>query len=144
MQASESETDSAVAAGREQRKEIKRTPGGRTFRAKVIRIKLRPFPSIDPEVEQARRRSIGHGQLLVSGENAHEAFSRLDETVRRLRNQHPPCDLKTIIKLMRLQRDFNRQLLECGEAHLDAADSEPPPQPAGSKLSAPFPPGPPK
>jgi hypothetical protein len=69
------------------------------------------------ESQKRQRDRIGHGQLVISGETAIQAIGVLDRKIAMLLNEEPR-DFETLLELMRLKADFNRQLLESGKAHL--------------------------
>ena len=86
---------------------------------RITSLSSRPFGSNGPEVE---RNSIGHGQILLSGEYTELAIRHVRKAVEQLQNQGEP-DFKKLIRLMRLQLGFIRLEIECGKALLRAPDS---------------------
>ncbi len=107
---------------------------------KVIRVKTRTLKAIGDHLQACGVRTIGHGRIVVSGENADRAFVRCGEYVEQLAAKDPLLARDAIVELMRLQAIFNKQILECGEAHLKADRLPDVPQKGLSQPQA-FPPG---
>jgi hypothetical protein len=59
---------------------------------------------------------VGYGKIIFAGDSALVAMSIVRATVRTLLERDLPLEPRKIIALMRLQRDFNRQLLDSGKA----------------------------
>ena len=105
-------------------------------------IKLRSLAGLGQAVGPTMVRQIGLGGLLLSAETADQAISRLGDTVQRLLTQGPPCDPKQIVALIRLQKEFNAQLITIGAAQLRAAgETSTDPTGTGNNMQIPFPAG---
>jgi hypothetical protein len=90
------------------------------FGIKTYRIKARTQAALGDVAQKLGAKKLGHGKIMVASENAEEVISRIQDYIEELRASDPPCDPKVIIDLMHLLRDFNKQLLETGQSHIDA------------------------
>jgi hypothetical protein len=72
-------------------------------------------PSINACADRPHATRLAHGRVLLSGDAAAEALTIVRTMIGVLMDRNQAPDLKTIIRLMRLQRDFNRQLLDSGK-----------------------------
>jgi len=96
----------------------------RRLGARVVRIRSRPSNAVSGEGTRVWRRNLGHGQLFVTGGVALQAILQLSVPIEELLRRDPLSDPKEIIELLRLQKDFNHQLLESGKAQLRASSEQ--------------------
>jgi hypothetical protein len=80
-----------------------------------LKIKRRTVASINARADRPDARRLGQCSILLSGNAAAEAVTIVRTMVGVLMDPNQAPDLKTIIRLMRLQRDFNRQLMDSGK-----------------------------
>lgn len=110
------------------------------FGVQVLRVKAKVLAALGKEAQACGIKQIGHGKILLTSDNAEEAIAKVGSIVDKMLKQPNP-DYDTVLEFMRLQHEFNGQLLKTAEAHFNA-DRQPvvlPQQPPG--LTVPFPPG---
>lgn len=90
------------------------------FGSRVLRLKAKTQAALGKDVEELGVKRIGHGKILMASDFAEEAIARISLVIMQLQQRDPPCDPDILVDLMQLQRDFNKQLLETGQAHIDA------------------------
>ena len=100
-------------------------------------IKLRALAGLG-KAARSRVRFIGHGRLLVAGDTAQQAIAVLGGAVQRLLDPDPVANVRQVIELMRLQKSFNRALIDIGVAEIRAAN-EPVSEEPTSDAVKPFP-----
>ncbi len=81
-----------------------------------MKIRTRAFARIGEGIEQSAGRMLCHGKILLAGEDAIQALLQMGQAFDKVLNQDPR-NTKKILKLARLFRHFNRQLIESGKAH---------------------------
>lgn len=108
--------------------------------SKVLKIKTRTLSMLGDNVEVLGIKKIGHGKILIAGENAETAIAKLDELVEELQHKDPPCEPSVIRDYMQLRLSYNRQLMESGQAHIEA-DKQPSGKGDGANITIPFPAG---
>lgn len=108
--------------------------------SKVLRIKAEALASIGDCIQKMGVKKIGHGKILVASEHAEESLDQLDGIINQEMEKGDKCDVDRIIALMQLKKEFNRQILESGHAHI-AADRQPAPAPPAGGPQMAFPPG---
>lgn len=109
------------------------------FGAQVIKIKSKALAELGGMVEEMGVKKIGHGKILLASDNAETAISKLDDIVEQMVNDGLEKNQDLIVTLMRLKKEFNRQLIETGNAHIDAEKSpqQQTPQHPGPQLAFP-------
>lgn len=110
------------------------------FGVQVLRVKARVLSALGREAEKCGIKQIGHGRILLASDNAEAAIAKLAEITDGLMKEENP-DYELVVEVMRLQKEFNSQLLKTAEAHFNA-DKQPsfvPPAPPG--ITMPLPPG---
>lgn len=107
---------------------------------RVIKVKTRTLQAIGEHLHACGIRAVGHGRIVVAGENADKAFGRCAEVLDKLMEENPMVAKTAIIEVLQLQAVFNRQILEAGEAHLKADRQPESPQKGLAQMQA-FPPG---
>ena len=110
------------------------------FGVQVLRIKAKVLAALGREAENAGIKQIGHGKILVASDNAETAISKLGGIVDKLLIQEPGPDYPLVLEIMRLQREFNAQLLKTAEAHF-SADRQPSNGTDGKSINIPYPAG---
>lgn len=106
----------------------------------VIKVKAKTHAALGKYADKIGIKSIGLGRILLAGDNADSAFAELDDIIRQLMTSDPPTPPDVIASFVQLKRDFNRQLMESGEAYI-RADKSPSEDNKGNSLSLPFPAG---
>jgi hypothetical protein len=108
---------------------------------RILKFKAKKFGAIgDYVVSKLGVKQVGHGTIVSASENADMYIQRCDALVKELMIRNPPCDPEAIVALMQLARDFNRQLLDSGEAHV-RVDRQIAGETKGQEMAFPFPPG---
>lgn len=108
---------------------------------RLLKFKAKKFGEVGNYiVEKLGVKKVGHGTIISASENADQHIQQCDALAKELLARDPPCDPEVIVALMQLARDFNRQLLDSGEAHL-RIDRQPNVDPKADTLSVPFPAG---
>jgi hypothetical protein len=108
---------------------------------RLLKFKAKKFGAVGEYiVTKLGVKKVGHGTIISASENADQYIDRCDALIGELMAKDPPCDPEVIVALMQLIRDFNRQLLDSGEAHLKI-DRQPSVAPEQNQLSIPFPQG---
>lgn len=87
---------------------------------KVIKVKTRVLQRLGEHLEHCGARIVGHGRIVLAGNNADDAFVRCGEYIDKLIAASNPLNGDVIVELFKLQGVFNKQILESGEAHLKA------------------------
>lgn len=108
---------------------------------RLLKFKAKKFGEVGQYiVDSLGVKKVGHGTIISASENADQYIQRCDAIAKELLARQPPCDPAVIVSLMQLIRDFNRQLLDSGEAHI-RVDRQPTAGLEDNKISVPFPPG---
>lgn len=108
--------------------------------SKILRINNKVLGKIGKEIEQMGVKRVAHGRIASAAENAGMSLVKCDQLIAEMQANNPALDPNVIVAMMRLQLDFNKQIIETGEAHL-VADKQVTTSPAGNNLSIPFPVG---
>lgn len=108
--------------------------------SKIIKIKNTALAKIGEQVEKHGVKKIGHGKLASASQNADQALAECDKYIAELLANNPNVDPKVFIQLMQVKLEFNRQVMELGEAHM-AADRQASSAIQGNSLQIPFPAG---
>lgn len=86
---------------------------------RLLKFKAKKFGAVgDYIINKLGVKKVGHGTIISASENADDSIRNCDAVIKELMERTPPCDPEVIVGLMQLKRDFNRQLLDSGEAHL--------------------------
>lgn len=127
---------------RQQRKaQIAKAKAYEQLGQRVLKFKAKKFGDLGRYiVDQIGVKQIGHGTIISATENADQYIQRCDAIIKELLARDPPCDPDVIAAVMRLALDFNRQVLDAGEAHL-RIDRQPASDPKADMLQVPFPAG---
>jgi len=91
------------------------------FNLKKMKVKTRLLASVGAEISRLGVKDVGHGWVQVGGENADEYVRNTEDLIQELLQRQPPVDAKVIAHLRELQLHFNKQILETGKIHLEAA-----------------------
>lgn len=110
------------------------------YGVQVIRVKARVLAALGKEAEACGIKQIGHGKILLASDYAEVAIAKLGGIVDKLLKVQPSPDHELILEIMRLQREFNAQLIKTAEAHFDA-DKQPSSGPTMTGITIPYPPG---
>jgi len=108
--------------------------------SKVLRIGVKGAHAIGDRASGMGIKVLGHGRIVISGENAQQAIDECDNMIAELKSAEPPIDTDRIITLMELKLSFNAQLMATGKAHIDA-DKQAVMAPQDNRPGIPFPPG---
>lgn len=79
------------------------------------KVGFEPFPASD-------RWLIGHGRLMLSAAMIEDTIAHLRAAAERSLAANPAADMKEVIRLFRLMKDFNRLLLDIGIAEIRAGE----------------------
>lgn len=108
---------------------------------RILRFKAKKFGEVGQYiVDTIGVKQIGHGTIISATENADQYIRRCGAIIEELMARDPPCDPEAIVAITQLIRDFNRQVLDAGEAHL-RIDRQPTADPKADMLQVPFPAG---
>lgn len=91
------------------------------FNGRVMRVKTRLLANAGVEIEKYGIRRIGHGRVFFGGENADGMFSKIEDDIEKFMAADPPVNPEVIAELRTLQLRANRQIIETGKLHLEAA-----------------------
>lgn len=91
------------------------------FNLKRMKVRTRLLASVGAEISRLGVKDVGHGWVQVGGENADEYVRNTEDLIQELLQRQPPVDAKVIAHLRELQLRFNKQILETGKIHLEAA-----------------------
>jgi|GEM_PF-6494167 hypothetical protein len=97
------------------------------FNTRTMRVKARLLAEAGIEIEKWGVKMIGHGRLHCAGDNADRAVAAIQEDIDRLLTENPKVNANVIAELRATQLRFNKQIIEVGQSHLEAAKE------AGSK-----------
>jgi len=111
-----------------------------TLGSKVMRVKLRTLKALGDQADSLGLQHIGHGRLVVAAENAERIFTRCGDLAEQIVQGKYPADPSVLLALLELQRDFNKQIIETGEAHLKGI-RQPESKPSAGDQYVVFPPG---
>lgn len=92
--------------------------------SKIIKVKTRTYHALGQHAEKLGIKCVGHGRILVAGENAEKAFRACTELIESHATSGKEGSDIRVIQLLELLSVFNKQILESGEAHL-RADKQP-------------------
>lgn len=107
---------------------------------KVIKVKTRVLQRVGEHLQRCGVRQVGHGRVVLAGNNAEESFVRCGEYIENLIASGNPLAAETIVELFKIQGTFNSQILASGEAHIKA-DRLPEHIPSEGHARQAFPPG---
>ena len=108
--------------------------------SKILKVKTRTYHALGQHADKLGLRLVGHGRILVAGENAETAFQNcLDLIEAHATSGKEGSDIR-VIQLMELLGMFNKQILESGEAHI-RADKQPNTAPTAKGTHMSFPRG---
>lgn len=91
------------------------------FNGRVMRVKTKLLSEAGVQIEKYGIRRIGHGRVFFGGENADGMFSKIDDDIEKFMAADPPVNPEVITELRTLQLRANRQIIETGKLHLEAA-----------------------
>jgi hypothetical protein len=91
------------------------------FNGRVMRVKTRLLAQVGIDIERWGAKKIGHGRLHCAGDNADRAIAAIQEDIDRLLAQNPDTNPAVLAELRAVQWRFNKQIIEVGQLHLDAA-----------------------
>ena len=94
------------------------------FGVQVLRVKARVLAALGKEAEQCGIKQIGHGKILLASDNAEAAINTLGGIVEKLLTAAPTPDYAMVVEIMRLQKEFNGQLILTAQSHF-AIDKQP-------------------
>lgn len=90
------------------------------FGARVIRIKTDAYALTGAHLRMLGVKDIGHGKLLSSSEHADDSIAVLDDIVQQLLKKGLDADHKLVLEVMQLKKEFNKQLIETANSHINA------------------------
>lgn len=108
--------------------------------SKIIRIKERSLAKIGKEMEEMGIKRVEHGRIAYVADNASKLLVECDHKLEEMQANNPALEPEVIVTMMRLQLEFNQQILETAEAHL-RAEKQITVAPSANNLSIPFPVG---
>jgi len=123
------------------RKAISEAQAFAKFGVQVLRVKSRVLAALGKEAQDYGIKQIGHGKILVASDNAEAAIARLGIIVDKMLKDKSNVDYETILEIMRLQKEFNSQLIKAAEAHFNADKLHVPNGMPNGGLTMPFPAG---
>lgn len=110
------------------------------FGVTVLKIKQKALAELGGLVEDLGVKKVGHGKIMLASDHAEETISMLDDIVHNLMEEDPNANHDKIVTLLQLKREFNRQLIESGQAHM-SADKQPVGNHTANSISVAFPVG---
>jgi hypothetical protein len=90
------------------------------FNSRTMKIKTRLLAEAGVEIEKWGAKKVGHGRLHCAGDNADRAIAAIQEDIDRL-SKDPNVNPLVLAELRAYQWRFNKQIIEVGQLHLDAA-----------------------
>jgi len=135
------ELKTAVKAPVKTKKAVNQALTFARFGVQVLRVKARALAALGKEAENSGIKQIGHGKILVASDNAETAIARLGIIVDKMLKDKSNVDYETILEIMRLQKEFNSQLIKAAEAHFNADKLPAPPGMPNGGITMPFPAG---
>ncbi len=90
------------------------------FNSRTMKIKTKLLADAGVEIERWGAKKIGHGRLHCAGDNADRAIAAIQEDIDRL-SKDPNVNPVVLAELRAYQWRFNKQIIEVGQLHLDAA-----------------------
>lgn len=93
------------------------------FGVHSLRVKSRVLAALGKDADLCGIKHMGHGKIILASNNAEEAIARLGKLADKMMKEKTP-EYATILDIMRLQKEFNAQVIKTAEAHFDA-DKQP-------------------
>lgn len=91
------------------------------FNSRTMKVKTRLLAEAGIEVERWGAKKIGHGRIHCAADNADRAIAAIQEDIDRLLTNDPNFNPLVLAELRAYQWRFNKQIIEVGQLHLDAA-----------------------
>jgi len=91
------------------------------FNLKRMKVKTRLLASVGADITRLGVKDVGHGWVQLGGESADDFFRNTEAYIQELLKRDPPVDPEAIAHLRQLQLQANKQILETGKIHLEAA-----------------------
>jgi len=91
------------------------------FNSRTMKVKTRLLAEAGIEIEKWGVKKIGHGRIHCAGDNADKAIAAIQEDIDRLVAENPKVNPMVLAELRGYQWRFNKQIIEVGQLHLDAA-----------------------
>lgn len=91
------------------------------FSSRTMKVKTRLLAEAGIEVERWGAKRIGHGRIHCAADNADRAIAAIQEDIDRLIAADPKVNPMLLAELRQYQWRFNKQIIEVGQLHLDAA-----------------------
>lgn len=115
------------------------------FGVHALRVKARVLAALGKEADEAGIRHIGHGKIIVASDNAESAIKKLGDIAVDVLStpqseESPAPDYKLVLDIMRLQKEFNQQIINTAQVHLEGSRPDPK-EKEGNSLSVPYPSG---
>jgi len=110
------------------------------FGIHALRVKSKVLAMLGKEANDAGIKHLGHGKVIVASNNAEEAINKIGEMITRESEQEKP-NFELIVELLRLQKEFNTQLIMTAQVHLNVAKAAPDDSGSGPQLTVPLPAG---
>ena len=107
------------AAKAAEEKEIARVR--QQFNVRTMRVKTKLLADAGVEIEKWGVKNQGHGRLYCAGGIADKAIAAIEEEITRLSTSDAPKAAEVIAHLRMVQWRFNKQIIEVGQSHLEAA-----------------------
>lgn len=124
---------------KKQRKAMAEAQAFAKFGVHALRVKTSVLAALGKEAEDAGIKHLGSGKVIVASGHAEEAIAKLGQMVEKLNGEEKP-NFALIVDLMRLQKDFNHQLIATAQVHLNMARAVTQVD-QGSQITVPFPAG---
>ena len=107
-----------------QRKAMVEAQAFAKFGIHVLRVKAKVLAELGKEADDGGIKHLGNGQVIVASGYAEDAIGRLGGVVDKLASEEKP-NFELIVEVMRLQKEFNQQLITTAQIHLNIAKSIP-------------------
>lgn len=91
------------------------------FNTRTMRVKTKLLSDAGVQIRDWGVKEVGHGRLHYGAENADRAVEAIQRDIDRLVAEDPKGNANVIAELRATQLRFNKQIIEVGKLHLDAA-----------------------
>ena len=91
------------------------------FNTRTMKVKTRLLAEAGVEIEKWGVKRIGHGRLHCAADNADRAITAIQDDIDRLTAEGIKQNAEVIAMLRGYQWRFNKQIIEVGQSHLEAA-----------------------
>src|SRR5574342_224000 len=91
------------------------------FNSRTMRVKTKLLAEAGIEIERWGVKRIGHGRIHCAADNADRAIAAIQQDIDRLVADNPSVNPMVLAELRAYQWRFNKQIIEVGQLHLEAA-----------------------